>query len=344
MQASRPGSRPGQLKPQPTAARVRHARYSEAGLAAELRDSFDALPAVRPGEGLWLDIEGVPGEAGLLALQQAYGLHGLALEDVQSGGQSPKLEDFGTHLYLVLQMPRLEAGRLEFDQLNLFLAEGLVISIHARRDLFDPVRARLEGGRGQIRTGGAEYLLYALCDLAVDLGFPVTQELSEVLIELEGRVEDGDADLSSEIYSVRRQLSGLQRQSQRQREELRSFLTPDHPLLAGRHEVYWRDCVDHADRVYEGVTYLRESAADLLNTHLALISHRMNDVMKVLTIISTTFVPLSFLVGLYGMNFSTDSPWNMPELSWRFGYLYIWGVMLLVIAGVLVFFRRKRWI
>ncbi len=344
MQASRPGSRPGQLKPQPTDARVRHARYSEAGLSAELRDSFDELPAVQAGQCLWLDIEGVPGEMGLQALQQAYGLHGLALEDVQSGGQSPKLEDFGSHLYLVLQMPRLEDGRLEFDQLNLFLAEGLVISIHVRQDLFAPVHARVESGRGQIRSGGVEYLLYALCDLAVDLGLPVTQQLGEVLIELEGRVEDGDADLSSEIYSVRRQLSGLQRQSQRQREELRSFLNPDHPLLSGRHEVYWRDCVDHADRVYEGVTYLRESAADLLNTHLALISHRMNDVMKVLTIMSTTFVPLSFLVGLYGMNFDTESPFNMPELSWRFGYLYIWGVMLVVVGGVLIFFRRKRWI
>lgn len=341
---TRPGARPGQLRQEAAAARLICARYQQDQLDLQRHDKLllPTLPA--DGEMLWLDIEGVPGHEGLGELQQRYGLHQLALEDVQNGGQNPKLEFFDEHLYLVLQLPRRLEDGIVFEQLNLFLAPGLVISIHQRAGLFDPVRERLESGRGVIRGAGAEYLLYALCDLAVDLAIPVAQSYAETLLELEDRVEDGEADLSQDIYSVRRQLSALQRQTLRQRDQLLRVLQPEHELLSGSHALFWRDCVDHAERLHENVTYQRESAADLLNTHLALISHRMNDVMKVLTVMSTVFVPLSFLVGLYGMNFDTSSPYNLPELGWRFGYVFVWGVMLAVVGGVLWFFRRKRWI
>ncbi len=338
------GTRPGSLSPQDSVARLRWARFNRHALHSGEVEDFASLPAVASGETLWLDIEGVPGHAGLLALQQAYGLHQLALEDVQNGGQNPKLEEFERHLYLVLQLPHLSAQGVRFEQLNLFLAKGLIVSIHRRPDLFEPVRRRLELGQGTMRGGGTEYLLYALSDLAVDHGLPVAQAYTEALLDLENRIEGGEADLSQEIYAVRRQLSALQRQAQRQRDELRRLLRPQSSLLTGEYEIFWRDCVDHAERYYESVTYLRESAADLLNTHLALISHRMNDVMKVLTIMSTIFVPLSFLVGLYGMNFDTGSPYNLPELGWRFGYAFVWSLMLLVVAGVLLFFRGKKWL
>ncbi len=340
----KPGARPGVLHQQESACQMRWTCYSETRLEQGVLDEVSDLPEPQAGEILWLDIVGVPGEAGLKGLQEVYGLHHLALEDVQHEGQNPKSETFSDHLYVVLQIPRLMEGTIQFEQLNLFWASNFVISVHAQEGLFDPVRHRLELARGKIRGGGSEYLLYALSDLAVDHGFPVAQSLTEQLFDLENRAESGDADLSQEIYGVRRQLSSLQRQALRQREMIRSLMDPEHPLLSGAHAVYWRDCLDHAERLYENLTYLRESAADLLNTHLALISHRMNDVMKVLTIMATVFIPLSFLVGLYGMNFSTDSPFNMPELSWRFGYLYVWGVMVLVVAGLMLFFRRKKWL
>ena len=120
------------------------------------------------------------------------------------------------------------------------------------------------------------------------------------------------------------------------------FLERDRVNHGEAHALYWRDCLDHAERYYEAISHLRENAGDLLNTHLALVSHRMNDVMKVLTVMSTLFIPLSFVVGLYGMNFNTESATNMPELGWRFGYLYVWGLMLCIASGILLFFRRKQ--
>lgn len=338
------GVRPGQLHAQPTRVQVHVARYGAEQWETEQCRDLAILPPV-PAQGcLWLDIEGQPGDEGLRALQSTYGLHQLSLEDVQNQGQNPKLDAFDTHLYLVLQLPRLVAGELVFKQVNLFLAQRLVIAIHPHPGLFDAVRGRLASGRGIIRAAGAEYLLYALADVVVDMGFPLVQQHTDRLHELEDSAMNDDGDLSREIYAVRRQLSVLQRQAHGQRELLRRLVLPDHALMSGEFEVYWRDCLDHAERLYENVTYLRESAADLLNTHLALISHRMNEVIKVLTIMSTVFVPLSFLVGLYGMNFDTESPWNLPELSWRYGYLFVWGLMITVVIVVMVFFKRKRWL
>ncbi len=342
--AIKPGQRPGMLFEQQSRVRILWTRYDGETLEqGELQD-FSELPAIPEQHCLWLDILGVPGTRGLDALGAAYGLHRLALEDVQHQGQKPKLEQFDDHAFAVLQIPTVEDAGARFEQLSLFIRPHLVISLHDRGDLFDPVRRRLEAGRGVIRAGGADYLLYALMDLTVDLGFPLISSITEHLYELEERVEEAHADLSRDIYSVRRQLSALLRQAQRQQEVVRELLDSDQIDGIADQHVFWRDCLDHADRYAEGLAFLRESAADLLNTHLALISHRMNDVMKVLTVMSTVFVPLSFLVGLYGMNFNTDSPYNLPELGWKFGYLFVWGVMVSVVAGVLIFFRRKRWI
>lgn len=340
----RPGDRPGALREQSSEARIEWALYDEASLRTGESRDFASLPPLEAGRTLWLDVEGVPGQQGLSHLGDAHGLHRLALEDVQNGGQVPKADGFDGQLYLVLQLPVVAEDDVRFVQVNFFLLPGLVISIHEHPDLFDPVRARLQAGRGAMRGGGPDYLLYALMDLVVDCGFPVSDVFTERLESLEARADSGETDLSGDIYGVRRQLSALLRQAQRQRDAVRSILAPDQELISDDHLHFWRDCLDHAERVHEELHFLRESAADLLNTHLALISHRMNDVMKVLTIMSTLFVPLSFLVGLYGMNFDVDSPYNMPELGWRFGYFYVLGMMACVVAGVLWFFRRKRWI
>ncbi len=342
--AIQPGQRPGMLFEQQSRVRIVWMLYDGERLEqGELQD-FSELPEVPERHCLWLDIIGVPGSAGLDALGARYGLHRLALEDVQHLGQKPKLEQFDDHAFAVLQIPQLVDNAAQFFQLSLFMQARLVISVHEHGDLFDPVRRRLESGRGVIRAGGAGYLMYALSDLVVDLGFPLISGITEQLYELEERVEETHADLSRDIYAVRRLLSALLRQAQRQKEVVREMLNAEQLEGIVDQHVYWRDCLDHADRYAEGLAFLRDSAADLLNTHLALVSHRMNDVMKVLTVMSTVFVPLSFLVGLYGMNFDTASPYNLPELGWRFGYPFVWGVMILVVAGVLIFFRRKRWI
>ncbi len=338
------GHRPGVLHEQASQARILWARYDADSLEEGEFADFADLPAVPQGACLWLDIVGVPGKAGLTALEQHYGLHRLALEDVQNQGQIPKFEDFEEHLYTVLQLPQGAADTAETYQLNVFLAENLVITVHRGGGVFDPVRKRLQANRGVIRSAGADYLLYALSDVAVDMGFPRADEFSARLLELEELADDGLHDLSRDIYALRRPLSILLRQARRQRDVIDRLLERDRAEFDGQREVYWRDCLDHAERYLETISHLRESAGDLLNTHLALVSHRMNDVMKVLTVMSTVFIPLSFVVGLYGMNFDTDSPYNLPELGWRFGYVYVWGVMVLVVSGLLLFFRRKRWI
>ncbi len=338
------GARPGQLRPQETSARILWHTFNADTLESGEWSSFAQATAAPANRTLWLDIEGTPGLEGLRALQDIYQIHHLALEDVQNGGQNPRLDTFPDHLYLVLQIPQFIDDRLVYHQLNIFVTENAVISVHEKPGLFAPVRLRLDNARGAIRSGGSEYLFYALTDLAVDHGGPVAQYLADALLELEDRVDEHHSDLSNEIYSLRRQLSSLLRMARRQREPLHTLVQPDDMLISGRYEAYWRDCLDHAERLSENLNWLRESAADLLNTHLALVSHRMNDVMKVLTVMSTVFVPLSFLVGLYGMNFDTESPWNLPELGWKYGYPFVWGVMLTVVGGILWFFRRRRWI
>lgn len=338
------GHRPGVLHEQQSAARIVWALYDGDQLQQGECADFSALPQVPEQACLWLDIAGVPGNVGLQALEQAYGLHRLALEDVQNQHQLPKYEDFQEHIFAVLQLPGDVSASQITAQLNLFLSHNLVISIHPSGALFDPIRARLQANRGVIRTAGAEYLLYALADLAVDLGFPIVDQCTTELLALEDLAEEDQRDLSRDIYALRRPLSSLLRMAQRQRDAVASLLERNRTEQAGSCEVYWRDCLDHAERYLEQISHLRENAGDLLNTHLALVSHRMNDVMKVLTVMSTLFIPLSFVVGLYGMNFDTSSRYNLPELGWRYGYLYVWGVMLTIVVGLLVFFRKKRWI
>ena len=340
----RPGMRPGLLREQATEAIILWACYDGDRLEEGSLEDFSQLPKVPKSQCLWLDIIGVPGKQGLAALEKAYGVHRLVLEDVQNAGQMPKYEEFDNHSFSVFQLPASEADPEQFTQLNLLCSENLVISIHPRVGLFEPVRKRLNANRGVIRTAGEEYLLYALVDLAVDLGFPLVNEYTESLLNFEERVEAAQADLSRDIYALRRQLSALLRHAQRQRDLVRKLVEQDRLESDSRNAVYWRDCLDHAERYADNLSYLRENAADLLSTHLALVSHRMNDVMKVLTIMSSVFIPLSFLVGLYGMNFDTSSPYNLPELGWKFGYLFVWCVMLCLVSGLLYFFRRKGWI
>lgn len=337
------GIRPGTIREQATSAQILLARYNAQDLNYSELAGFEDLPAISDGNVLWLDIIGVPGKQGLEAVHQAYGLHRLALEDVQNQGQLPKHENFDAHVFDVLQVHR-EGSGLDGDlgQLSLFQAPGLIISIHDQPGMFDPVRARLDGNRGIIRGAGAHYLLYALIDVAVDINYALTDHYETELLRLEERAEE-HADLSRDIYALRRPLAGLMRQAQRQRDVVRQLIARDADEFNAEHEVFWRDCLDHADRFLDGIVQLRDSAGDLLNTHLAMVSHRMNDVMKVLTIMSTIFVPLSFLVGLYGMNFDTESPWNLPELGWKYGYLYVWGLMAVIVSGILVYFHRKRW-
>ncbi|MGD8379835.1 MAG: magnesium/cobalt transporter CorA [Gammaproteobacteria bacterium] len=303
----------------------------------------------RPGadKRLWLDISGQPDPALLERLGAVFDLHPLALEDVLNSGQRTKLDNYETHLFMVINLPGWDGRQLRLRQVSLFLGENFVISFCGDRPgLFNPVRRRLETSpNGRIRSNETDYLFYALLDLAIDEGFPILEAYSEELQEIESvLVHRPGTDLLERIHENRRELVFLKRALWSQRDAVHLLLRDDIPLVRHGTRMYLRDCEDHAIQLLDLVESYRDMSQALLELQMTTISNRLNDVMRVLTVIATVFMPLSFLAALYGMNFNTHSPWNMPELDWRFGYPVTLGVMLLIAVAMLAFFRRKRWL
>jgi magnesium transporter len=303
---------------------------------------------IADGVTRWLDIRGKPGPSLLHKLAERYGLHALALEDVVNAGQRAKFEIFGDWYFIVMQRPRLGGDGVALEQVSIFLGDNCVISIYEGEDeLFEPIRHRLRhGGTGRIRVLGPDYLCYALLDLVVDLGFPVLNETAETLIKLEEQLltNDPEPDMLEEVHQVKRSMISLRRALMPQREVINMLIRDENPLMEERTRVFLRDCYDHMVHILELLDSYRDMASGLHDLYLSTLSQKMNEVMKVLTIIATIFIPLSFVVGLYGMNFNTElSPWNMPELNTRYGYPVLWLGLLGISAGMLVYFKRKKW-
>lgn len=303
---------------------------------------------IAEGVTRWLDIQGKPGPALLHKLAERFGLHVLALEDVINAGQRSKFEIFGDWFFIVMQRPVIETGGVKMEQISIFLGDNCVISIHEGEDeLFEPIRHRLRhGGTGRIRVLGADYLCYALLDMVVDLGFPVLNDTAETLIELEEQLLTNDPEprLLESVHQVKRNMISTRRALMPQREVINMLIRDENPLMEERTRVYLRDCYDHMVHILELLDSYRDMASGLHDLYLSTLSQKMNEVMKVLTIIATIFIPLSFVVGLYGMNFNTElSPWNMPELNTRYGYPVLWLALLGVAGGMLVYFKRKHW-
>ncbi|WP_019569783.1 magnesium/cobalt transporter CorA [Thioalkalivibrio sp. ALE11] len=296
---------------------------------------------------MWLHLQGTPGPEQLYALGSAFGLHPLVLEDIRHQGQRPKVDFFDNTLMAILSHPRHEQGRIEIDQFNLFVAPGLIISIHSgEQDPFEPVRDRMRGANRNFNRLGAAYLAYALMDAVVDQSFPVLEEISEWLERLEAAVlERPDATTLAEIHGLRRELLVLRRQLWPARDVIARLMRDDLEPFTAELFPYLRDVHDHAIQTVDLLESYREMAATLIEAYMSAINQRSNDVMRVLTIIATIFIPLTFVVGIYGMNFDhPDSPWSMPELYTYYGYPVVWLVMLGVVAGMLYFFRRRGWL
>ncbi|HET7588499.1 MAG TPA: magnesium/cobalt transporter CorA [Gammaproteobacteria bacterium] len=347
---SRPGSSPGTLVQHETAAAIppqrRLIQYSPDEIVDQPITPGDEFPPPRAGFITWIHIQGTPTAALMEQLGDRYELHPLALEDVINAGQRTKFDIYDNHYFIVANyLTRNDADHLTAEQVSLFLGDGFVISVHeGPHDICDPVRTRLRAKK-TLRTSGPDYLTYALLDLVVDNGFPLLEAMSERLEGIEDEVLDNPAnDSLDRIHVVRRELSFMRRMLWPQREIVNSLARDAEDRITATTRFYFRDVYDHTVQILELIESYRESAASLLDLYLSTLNNRMNEVMKVLTIIATIFLPLSFVVGLYGMNFSTEaSPWNMPELHWRYGYLYSLGVMTVIAAGMLVVFKRKRW-
>lgn len=345
---NQPGSPPGLLDAEAGEYRWRIKRYSaERYEVLEGEAGRDYLRSRPQGEKIWLDIEGKPAPEFLNFLAKVLGLHPLALEDVQHQGQRAKLEDYENHLFLVLQRPRWVERQLSIVQVSMFLGDDFVISLdEVGGEFFAPVTRRLETSpRGRIRSSGVDYLFYALIDLVVDQAFPVLEGYAQELEELELEVirNPKQRSLIDRIHETRRELVFLRRALWPQREVAAALLREEHGLIGKGTRLYLRDCADHAAQALDLADSYRDMSAAVLELLLATLNTQMNDVMRVLTMIATIFIPLSFVTGIYGMNFDTASPFNMPELGWAFGYPLVLAVIVAVAAGMVVYFKRKGW-
>lgn len=345
-----PGSAPGELRPLPVApTTVAHTLLYDAGaIRHDCPGLADDPAALRQAGGvLWLHFAGTPRVEDLRRVGEAFGLHPLALEDVMNHGQRPKLDVFDDHLFLELRCLTQGAQRAVVDDFALFLGSDFVVSVyHGSDDLFANVRNRLRDPVSRLRRAGADRLAHALLDAVVDHAFPVLEALGERIEDLETELLDQPGpDALHELHRLKRETLLIRRAVWPARDVLASLARGDSPLIPDATRIYFRDIHDHAVQIIELLESYRDMLAGMLDVYLSSVSNRQNEVMKVLTVIATIFIPLTFLVGVYGMNFSVNqtSPWAMPELHWDFGYPALWLVMLALAGGMLLYFKRRRW-
>ena len=309
----------------------------------ERRDlSFDALALPTDGSISWVDVGGVHNMDILESFGKLFQLHPLLLEDIANTDQRPKLDDYDTYLFLVMKMLSVtDRQDIVVEQVSLVLGRNFVLSFQENgTDVFTPVRDRLRGGKGRLRQFGADYLLYALVDSIVDQYFTVVEVLGEKIEALQDLVvSDPKPDTLHQIHALKRQLLFLRRSVWPLREATNSLSRSECPLLQESTKIFFRDVYDHVVQIVDTIETLREMVSASLDIYLSSISYRLNTVMKVLTIITTIFMPLTFIVGIYGMNFE-----HMPELKWEWGYPLVLSVMAAIAIAMLGFFIRKKWI
>jgi len=304
---------------------------------------LDRSLALRDAPGVtWINADGLGEPERLQVLCQHYGIHMLVQEDLVNTHQRPKSEAYPDHLLLVCRMlTRGDDGELDVEQISLVLGQGWLLSFQERPgDAFDPVRVRLRQGRPRLRGGGADYLAYALLDAVVDGYFVVIEDLADRIEALEeGLLERPTPDRLATLHALKRDLIAVRRAVWPLRDVVGTLVRDESPLLHGDTALFLRDVGDHALQVADAVDSLRDILGGLQDLYLSSVSNRMNEVMKVLTIMGSLFIPLTFLAGIYGMNFV-----HMPELEWRWSYPVFWGVMLVVAGGLLAWFRRRGWL
>ena len=291
----------------------------------------------------WINADGIHDIELMEKLGARFGIHPLTLEDIVNTGQRPKLEDFEDYLYLVFKMLSYdaEAETVRSEQISLVVGENLVFSFQETAgDVFDPVRERIRKGKGRIRKAGSGYLAYALIDAVVDHYYAVLETVGAKIEEIEEQLmEDPEPEVLETIHELKREMIFSRKQVWPVRELLSGLTKSDSPLIHESTGIYFTDVYDHAVQVIDTIESFRDMLSSMLDLYLSTISNRMNEVMKMLTIIATIFIPLTFIAGIYGMNFDF-----MPELHWRWGYFAVWGLMLAVALVLLVYFKRKRWL
>ncbi|MEW6278462.1 MAG: magnesium/cobalt transporter CorA [Candidatus Eremiobacterota bacterium] len=297
---------------------------------------------------LWLNVDGLGDANTVAAIGNLFGLHRLAMEDVVSVHQRAKVDIYDEYLFVVMRMLQREGDRMDTEQLSLFLGKNFVITFQEGipGDCLQPVRNRLHHEQARVRNLGADFLAYNLLDAVIDAYFPILEGLGEELEDLENVVlVEPTRQTMRRIHDIKRNLLTVRRAVWPLREAITPLFREDLTLVTPETRVYLRDCYDHCVQVIDLVETFRELGSSLMDVYLSSVSNKMNEVMKVLTIITTIFVPMTFIAGIYGMNFNTDiSPLNMPELNSYWGYPICVAVMLLLAAGELAVFYKMGWL
>ncbi|MCX2720346.1 magnesium/cobalt transporter CorA [Lentiprolixibacter aurantiacus] len=303
----------------------------------------EAYPFVESEPVSWININGLSHTSVIEKIGKRYGIHPLVVEDIVNTQQRPKVEEFQDHLFVVVKMLHMDEEKgLIVEHLSLVLGSHYVISFQeAEGDVFDPVRTRLRGDKGVIRSMRSDYLLYALMDAVVDYYFHLLDEIGNRIESLEDQLfeDQTSEEMPTEIQSLKREILRIRRAISPLREIVSRIEKSGHPNISEKIMLYLSDLQDHIIQVSESIEIYREMTWSLMDMYMTAISNKMNTIMKVLTIIATIFIPLTFIAGIYGMNFE-----YIPELKYRNGYFILLGIMLLIFLAMLYYFRRKKWL
>lgn len=322
------------------------------------KDSFERFTSSRPEDAFnfenhdkitWINIDGLSNTSEIVKLGKYYELHPLILEDIVNTNQRPKIDEYQGYIFLVVKMlyfPKDVASKnnvsLISEHVSFVVGSNYVLTFQeAGGDVFESIRERLEFSKGRIRSNGADYLLFCLLDAIIDQYFAVVDEMGDKIELLEEdlfKAQPSD-DITFEIQELKRTILRIRRAVFPLREVLSRLEKLDNELIQDKTRNYIRDLYDHIIQVSENIDIYREMSWSLMDMYMTTISNKMNEVMKVLTIIATIFIPLTFIAGIYGMNFEF-----MPELQWKYSYFVLWGIMLIVFIFMLYYFRRKNWI
>lgn len=288
----------------------------------------------------WINIDGLHDVSVIEKISAHFKLHRLTAEDILSVNQRPKIEEHEKYVHTVVKMLMIHQGAILDEQVTFILTGNTVITFQEKKgDVFDYVRKRIAEGKGQIRRKKNDYLFYALLDAVVDQYYVILESFGEKIEEIELSLLDNPGDeVLKALHDSRREALNLRRSVYPLRELVSRFEKLEEPFLSSDTQPYVRDLYDHTIQVIDNVEVFREMASGMLDLYMNSLSNRMNNVMKVLTIIATIFIPLTFIAGVYGMNFTT-----MPELEWEWGYPFIMGIMGLIMIGMIVFFKKKKW-
>ncbi len=347
-----PGSEPGTLSidqdAQPSTIILIDYNQQEATRKLDITPKA-CQPYLETNSVSWVDIQGLGSENILKEIGQVFSLHDLLLEDVVNVPQRPKVEQYKENLLILVQMviPKKDEWGFENEQVSFVLGMKYLLTFQEKTaKCFEPVRERIRNNKGKVRELGPDYLAYVLLDAVIDSYFPVLEHYGERIEDLEDRVvQNPNNSILEEIYEVRRELLGLRRAVWPLRMAINNLIRDGFATVEGSRElitpevqVYLRDCYDHVFQILDILENYRELASSLMDVYLSSMSNKMNEIMKVLTIISTIFIPLTFIAGIYGMNFE-----YMPELQWEWGYYFCWLVMISLASFLIYFFWRRGW-